>query len=143
MTDQRTNDQEPEVSPLGQESMVSDLTDENGEELTEDEQRQRSIQTVDEALEYITSWANRGTMRQFHTEVSARLSADHNHDVELDDETLVFYNVRKEGGILGIGGKTVREPVLKLVQDGEMIRAADDPLDPDFALELTRILSRH
>lgn len=145
MAENRTNDQErDEISPLGpQESIVNDLIDENGEKLTEDEQRQRNIQTVDEALEYITSWANRGNMKQFYTEVSARLSTDNEHDVELDGDTLTFYNVRKEGGILGIGGQTVRDPALRLVQEGEMITVSDEPMDPDCAMAVAQALSGH
>ena len=108
----------------------------------EDEQ-EKSVDTVDEALEYITSWANRGTMKQFYIEVSARLRSDDEHDVELDGNTLVFYNVREEGGILGIGAQTVREPALRLVQEGEMVTVSDDPMDPDCVMAVAEALSRH
>jgi hypothetical protein len=141
MTDNRTNDQErDEISPLGEDAIVEDLTP--GEELEAEEQTV-TIETADEALEYITSWANRGNMKQFYTEVSARLSDDNEHDVDLDGDTLTFYNVRQEGGILGIGAETVREPALRLVSEGGMIRISDDPMDPDCALAVAQVLSRH
>jgi hypothetical protein len=142
MTDSRTNDQEREkISPLGQDSIVEDLTP--GEDALEPEEQTVTIETVDEALAYITSWANRGNMKQFYTEVSARLSTDNEHDVELDGDAVTFYNVRKEGGILGIGAQTVREPALRLVQEGEMTKISDDPMDPDCAMAVAQALSRH
>lgn len=142
MTGNRTDDQERDkITPFGGDSIVEDLTP--GEEDLEAEEQTKTIETVDEALEYITSWANRGNMKQFYTEVSARLSSDKEHDVELDGDTLTFYNVRKEGGILGIGGQTVREPALRLAQEGEMITVSDDPMDPDCAMAVAQALSRH
>ncbi len=141
MTDNRTNDQERDkISPFGEDSIVEDLTP--GDEDLEAEEQTKTIETVDEALVYITSWANRGNMKQFYTVVSARLSTDNEHDVEFDGDTVTFYNVRKEGGILGIGAETVREPALRLVQKGEMARISDDPMDPDCAMAVAQALSR-
>jgi hypothetical protein len=107
------------------------------------EEEEKVIDTVDDAMRYILGWANRGTMRQFYTMVSAKLSSDTKRDVELTGDTLTFYSVHKEGGILGIGGRAVREPALSLTQKGDMIIAAAGPLDSDFAMSLTGILSGH
>jgi hypothetical protein len=130
MTENTRNDQErSEMAPLA-ETMAPE-----GEE--------KIIETVDDALRHILSWANRGTMSQFYTVVSAKLSADAKRDVERVGDTLTFFSVRKKGGFLGIGGRTVRDPALRLTQEGDRIVTADDPLDTDFAMGLARLLPEH
>lgn len=93
-------------------------------------------------LQQIINWVNRGTLQQFKIEVDARLTGT-NYESEIDKSTLTFYEVRKEGGFLGIGGKTVREPVFQLTADEDMVEVDESMADAEFVETLTHSLSEH
>ncbi len=130
MTEDTRNDQSPLEPP---DAVVGSMAPEEEEGV---------IETVDDAVQHILSWANRGTMSQFYTMVSAKLSVDTKRDVERAGDTLTFFSVRKEGGFLGIGGRTVREPAMSLTQEEGRVVIAE-PLDTDFVVGLAGILAGH
>jgi hypothetical protein len=136
-------EQEDEMSPVEPASHREEgmYAEEVTMEDPEASAQQKSIETVDDALKYIVSWANRGNLRQFYTEASARISSDKGCEVELDGDVLTIYNVHKEGGILGIGAQTIYEPALRLVQDGETVTVSDEPMDPNCVMMLAESLS--
>ena len=99
--------------------------------------------STEEALRKISSHANRGTFRQFHTVIAARLADRREYRIELEGSTITFLGVRKEGGFLGIGARTVTEPLLKLTKQGNRVIVAQESLDETFVHELARVLGPH
>ena len=97
---------------------------------------------TEEQLQEIQAWANRGTLRQFYTEVSAVIPAE-GYRLELQADELVCYRVRKEGGFLGIGARTVKEPVLRFIREDGQIVVADEPVDEEFVRLLASSLTKH
>lgn len=94
-------------------------------------------------LQKITSWAGMGTPRQFFLEVTSKLNGTE-YEAELEDDVLTCYRVEKEGGILGIGGKTVREPVLELTfPDEGDVEVAEEPRNEEFIKFLSANLTQH
>ncbi len=97
---------------------------------------------MEDAVRKVSNWASHGTLRQFHTELVARLSDD--YEVEINGDKLVCYSVRKEGGFLGIGAKKIRETVLVAETGEDGIVALDiDASDPDFIEYLAPRLKQH
>jgi len=101
------------------------------------------VGTAQGALHKISSWANRGNLRQFYTEMSAKFTKDANHEVVLEGDTLTFFALRKEGGFLGFGGHRSREPVLRLVQVSGRAVVGNEYVDEEFAVELANSLTQH
>jgi hypothetical protein len=91
------------------------------------------VETKEQALNKLLSWANRGTLRQFYMEMAAKLAEDENHDVVMEGE----------GGFLGIGGHEEQEPVLAFYEEGDQILVKDEPMNEAFAIELAQSLARH
>jgi hypothetical protein len=141
--EQRDTEQEDEMSATEPTSQQEEKASSARLSTNLDDEQPKSPETVDEALDYIISLANRGTIKQFYIEVSARLSSDRAHDVALDGNTLIFYNVHEEGGILGIGARSVHEPALQLIQEGQMVIISDEPMDPDCAVAVAQMLARN
>jgi len=95
------------------------------------------------ALDQVSSWANRGTLRQFQIEVQARL-IDKQYASKIEGNTLTFYREEKEGDLLGIGGDLVQEPVAVFEEDERgMILLDEDTADPEFIETLASELSQH
>ena len=97
---------------------------------------------MEEDLRAIKSRAVQGTLQQFYTEVSARAAAA-GYEIEIAGNTVTFFRIRKEGGFLGIGTRTVREPVLKITRKQKEIIVAEEPRDEAFVQELARMLKYH
>ena len=97
---------------------------------------------MEEELRRIKNWASHGTLRQFYTEVSAKVSGQ-GYEVELEGDTLTCYRIRKVGGFLGIGAKRVREPVLKVIRKEEEIIVPEDSADEEFVHFLASSLKQH
>jgi hypothetical protein len=103
----------------------------------------RRIHVDRNALDQVSSWANRGTLRQFQMEAEARLVGK-GYASEIEGSTLTFYRREKEGGLLGIGGEVVHEPVAVFQEDERsMIRLDEDNADPEFISTLATELSSH
>lgn len=91
----------------------------------------------------ILTWAGMGTPRQFYLEVVSKIDGT-NYEAELEDRVITCYRVEKEGGFLGIGGETVREPVLKVVfPEGEEPEIPEEPRDEEFIELLAGELTQH
>jgi hypothetical protein len=102
------------------------------------------INTLQEALETIASWARRGTQQQFANEMRANLIADEEYRVDTTGNTVVFVEVRQEGGFLGIGGEAVTESLLQVqFQDDGQVVIPSEPMDKEFAIDLAERLERH
>jgi len=97
---------------------------------------------MEEYLERITGWFVRGTLAQFQIAVEHHLAGD-GYTVERDGDALLFYRTHKEGGFLGIGKKTVKEPVMKITRGEDGVQIAPEPLDREFAQYLANYLAQH
>jgi hypothetical protein len=96
---------------------------------------------MEEYLERIADWFVKGNLRQFETAVKQRLETD-GYGVESNADGLLFYRVREQGGFLGIGKKTTREPVMKIDKGNNgVVQIPSDPLDPEFVRYLAAYLA--
>jgi hypothetical protein len=94
-------------------------------------------------LQKIMTWAGMGTPRQFYMEVVSKVEAT-DYEVELEGNVVTCYRVEKEGGFLGIGGSTTREPVLKVVMPEERdVEIPEEPRDEEFIKFLSGRLTQH
>ena len=103
---------------------------------------EKRTQQLEEDLQEITSWVARGTLVQFVNEVSARIE-DEGYKVQHGGNTLTIYRVEKKGGVLGIFGGTVKEPVLRIVREGDDVTIPDDSVDTRFVRMLASSLEGH
>lgn len=97
---------------------------------------------MEEILERIAIWASHGTLAQFRTEIDGYLKRG-GYDSELQDDELLFYRPRKKGGLLGIGAKTIKEPMMKISRAEGKVRVLPEPLDEEFAQYLNSCLRQH
>lgn len=97
---------------------------------------------MEDSLSKINAWVSHGTLEQFRTEARARLDAQR-FDIELVGDSLMFYQKRKEGGILGLGAKQVRKPVMRIASTENGLQVQPQPLDPEFVDYLAARLSAH
>jgi len=96
---------------------------------------------MEEYLDRITDWFVKGTLRQFQTAVEHRLETD-GYRVESNGDGLLFYRVHEEGGFLGLGKKTIKEPVMRINKgDNGIVEISPEPLDPEFARYLATYLA--
>lgn len=97
---------------------------------------------MEDALRKVTTWASHGTLRQFYTELTARISEEE-YEVDIEEEKLTCYKVSKQGGFLGIGVKKTRKPVLVVETEGDLVNVDQDSADPDFVAYLAKRLTQH
>lgn len=97
---------------------------------------------MEEELQKLKRWSSHGTLRQFYAEVSNKAAAA-GYRSELKDDTITFYRTHKEGGFLGIGARTVREPVLKIIRRDDTVEIPEDSIDEAFVHELAAGLRQH
>jgi hypothetical protein len=93
-------------------------------------------------LQKIKRWSSHGTLRQFYAEVSAK-ALTKGYRTELDGNTITFYRTRKEGGLLGIGARTIKEPVLRIIRHDDTVEIPEDIVDEKFVRELADSLKQH
>jgi len=97
---------------------------------------------MEDVLQKIKNWSSRGTLRQFYAEASAK-AATKGYNSELTGDTITFYRTHKEGGFLGIGRRTVKEPVLKIIRHDDTVEIPEDSIDEAFVQELAGSLKQH
>ncbi len=97
---------------------------------------------MEEILERIATWASHGTLSQFRTEIDGYLK-DRGYDSEVQGNELLIYRPRKQGGFLGIGAKTVKEPLMKIRRSEDTVHVLREPLDEEFARYLNSCLRQH
>ena len=97
---------------------------------------------MEDELHKIRNWANHGSLRQFRTEVAAKVSPL-GYLVELEGGTLTIYKTHKEGGFLGIGARTVREVALEVVREESEAHIPMASADADLVHILAGVLSIH
>jgi len=97
---------------------------------------------MEEALEKIATWASHGTLTQFQTEIEGYLKKE-GYDSEVQGDELLIYKPRKVGGFLGIGAKTVKEPVMRISKAEGKVQILPEPLDEEFAQYLASCLKQH
>jgi len=85
-----------------------------------------------QTLEQITRHASIGTLKQFHTMLEAKLE-NTDYTAEMNENHIRCYRVTKQGGFLGFGAKTIREPVMEIAKKNGVVEIAPEPLDPRFA----------
>jgi len=98
-----------------------------------------------EELRTVQRWASRGTLHQFASEIEATLSEqEETYQSEIEGNTLTVCRVHKEGGFLGIGAKTIRDPVLQLTLNEDDVVVIDrEVTDSDFVHLLAGMLAQH
>ena len=97
---------------------------------------------MEEILERIAIWASHGTLAQFRTEIDGYLKRG-GYDSELQDDELLFYRPRKGGGFLGLGAKTIKEPMMRISRAEGKVRILPEPLDEEFVQYLNSCLRQH
>jgi hypothetical protein len=102
-----------------------------------------AVDRVTKGLDRIVDWVKRGTLHQFYNEMNARLAEDETYCVDLEDDAVVFSRIRHAGGFLGIGVRTVKEPVLEIHKKDGVVAVRDEPQDTDFVLMLATHLEEH
>ena len=98
---------------------------------------------MQDELQKVQRWAMHGTVRQVYADMAARLTTEKEYTAELEDETMVFYRLSKEGGLFGLFGKDTKTPVLRIIRKGEEIEIPEEPRDEEFINVLSRILEAH
>ncbi|MBC7315029.1 MAG: hypothetical protein H5T70_01225 [Chloroflexi bacterium] len=96
---------------------------------------------MDEQVTRLKNWVSHGTMRQFYTEMQAKL-ANTEYTVELSGDTVTFYRVRKEGGFLGLFARRVREKLLQVSRQDDQIVIAEGA-NPEFIQYVNSLLKQH
>lgn len=97
---------------------------------------------MEEILDRIATWASHGTLAQFRTEVDGYLKAQ-GYESEVQGEELLIYRARKKGGFLGIGAKTIKEPLMRISRAGGTVHVLPEPLDEELVHYLNSILRQH
>ena len=97
---------------------------------------------MEEQLHRIQTWASHGTLRQFRTDIVGRL-ADQGYEAVIEGNALVCYRIPQKTGFLGIGKRTRKEPVLRIVQVGGETSLAEEPRDETFVALLAKSLEQH
>jgi len=83
-----------------------------------------------------------GSPRQFYSEIAYKIEP-RGYEAEIDGETVTCYRVKKQGGLLGIGARRVRTPVLVLTKKGASIEIDEEHADPEFVALLGELLKAH
>jgi len=97
---------------------------------------------MEDSVRKIQVWASHGTLRQFYTELSAKLT-NLDAQCELEGNTITCYRVTKSGGFLGIGARKVKTTLLKLTREGDQITVAEDSIDREFVDRLAGEFAAH
>lgn len=97
---------------------------------------------MDDPVRKVQVWASHGTLRQFFTELSAKL-LNLDAKCELEGNTITCYRLTRSGGFLGIGARKVKTPVLQLTKEGDQINVDEDSLDREFVAQLAEEFKAH
>lgn len=97
---------------------------------------------MEEKLHRIRNWANRGTLNQLFSELSAKL-AKSEYRAEMKGNQVSFYRVKRSGGFLGIGVKETKDLVLEVMRDGAEIHIPTQTADAAFVDYITPMLGAH
>lgn len=97
---------------------------------------------MEEIVDKIAIWTSHGTLSQFQTEIDGYLTSRGYHS-EVRGEEIVIYRPHKEGGFLGIGAKTIKEPLLIISKAGGTVSIPPEPRDEELIQYLTTILHQH
>ena len=97
---------------------------------------------MEEILERISTYASHGTLSQFRTEIGGYLTSS-GYDSEVQGDELLIYRPHKEGGFLGIGAKTIKEPLLRIRKIAGSVSIPQEPRDEELLQYLNTILHQH
>lgn len=97
---------------------------------------------MEEILDRIAVWASHGTLSQFRTEVDGYLKS-RGYDSEVQGNELLIFRPHKEGGFLGIGAKTIKEPLLIISKAEGTVSIPSEPRDEELIQYLSSILRQH
>lgn len=97
---------------------------------------------MEEIIERIATYATHGTLSQFRTEIGGYLTT-RGYDSEVQGDELLIYRPRKEGGFLGIGAKTIKEPLLRISKTAGSVSIPQNPRDEELIQYLDTILHQH
>ena len=95
---------------------------------------------MEEQLQKVRSWVRRGTLKQFHSNMSGKI-APHGYVAEMTDSSIRCYKVVKEQRKLPLGKpKESRQLVLTITIEGTQVKFAD--ADADFVALLARLAAK-
>ncbi|MHB9032814.1 MAG: hypothetical protein ACYC6L_07190 [Anaerolineae bacterium] len=97
---------------------------------------------MEDLLYRIQVWASHGSMKQFSSEVIAKVQKM-GMEAELVGNTLTCYKTDHKGGFLGMGAKKTRRIVLQITRNGNEVDIAKDTADPEFVEQLSVALKQH
>ncbi|MHB1295277.1 MAG: hypothetical protein ACYC4R_09825 [Anaerolineae bacterium] len=97
---------------------------------------------MEDKVRTICRWACHGTMNQFFTEISSKTS-QLGYQSELSGNTLTCYKMVKSGGVIGIGTKKIKQPVLTIIHNGDGITVPPESVDEQFLDQLLVRLKAH
>ena len=97
---------------------------------------------MEEELHKIRGWASHGTLKQFYSEVSAKIGEE-GYKAKLEGDTLTIYKTHREGGFLGIGARKIQDAVLVLVGEGANLEIPEESADEEFVRFLADKLKQH
>ncbi len=94
---------------------------------------------MDEHLQRLRRWIRNSTLRQFYTELDARLPKGA-YALELEGDTLTVFRLEKSRGLLGIGARSIRRPCLAVVRHNDAIEISPESADPAFVALLAEMM---
>ena len=97
---------------------------------------------MEQDLLKLRRWMSHGTARQFYTEIAYKIT-DHGYEAEIQGDTVTCYRVKKQGGLLGIGARKVKTPVLVVTQYEHEVAIDEEHADAEFVALLTQLLRAH
>jgi hypothetical protein len=97
---------------------------------------------MQEIADSLTRWASHGSLEQFKAEIDGVLKRQ-GYDSEIQGDRLVIFRPRKEGGFLGIGAKTTKDPLLVFGRTEGGAEVLLDPFDEELARYLEDSLRQH
>jgi len=97
---------------------------------------------MEEIKDSLTRWASHGTLEQFKMEIDGALQRE-GYDSEMRGDQLVIFRPHQEGGFLGIGAKTIKDPLLIISREGGSAEILPDPFDEELARYIDESLGQH
>jgi hypothetical protein len=97
---------------------------------------------MQELSDSLTRWISHGSLEQFKAEIDGPLQRG-GYDSEVRGDRLVIFRPRREGGFLGIGAKTIKDPLLVISREEGSAQLLDEPFDEELARYIADTLGQH
>lgn len=97
---------------------------------------------MQEELLKIKNWASHGSLRQFYTEMAAKMRSQ-GYDVALEGNGVTFYRTKQTGGILGLLRRHEKTIVLRVIWQDDQIVIPEESIDAEFVGILSKGFAQH